>query len=906
MSRIIASTEISPPSRPAGQVVNTICPYCGTGCGVRAQLTDQAQQPLLIAGDEQHPTNYGRLCSKGSNLDQTMDLAARLLYPEVDGERQDWDSALTIAAGRIRQIIDQHGPDAFAIYCSGQLLTEDYYVANKLMKGFIGSANIDTNSRLCMSSTVAGHKRAFGSDTVPGCYEDLDDAELVVLSGSNTAWCHPILFQRIRAAKEANPDRRVVVIDPRRTATCDIADLHLALKPGSDGYLFNGLLCYLAEQGRLDHEFIANHTHGLDDALRAAAQTCGSIEAVASHCQLEVEAVTTFYRWFAETEKTVTTFSQGINQSSSGTDKVNSLINCHLATGRIGKAGMGPLSFTGQPNAMGGREVGGLANQLAAHLELDNPQHRELVSRFWKAPRLATQAGLKAVELFRAIETGQVKGVWIMATNPVDSLPDADRVRDALAGCELVIQSDCMKETDTGPLAHIRFPALGWGEKDGTVTNSERCISRQRAIYPRSGEAHADWWIISQLARKLGFEQGFDYQQVADIFREHAQLSAFENHPQGVLRDFNLAGLADLDSEAYEQLQPVQWPVLGSTEPPMTGAYQGTPRLFGDGRFFTADGRARIIAVAPQLPSNSTSSTYPLVLNTGRIRDQWHTMTRTGLSARLSAHLPEPFVEVNPADAARYQLEEGAIARLQSQWGKMLARVRITDSIGRRQLFVPMHWTAQFASQGRMGPLVNPVVDPLSGQPESKHTPASISPYPGQWYGFVLSRTRLELEFEYQVRATGQDFHRYELADSRQPADWQQLRQIIGGEGELLEYSDAAQGRYRAARIDDGRLQAVLVIASTPSLPQRDWLGSLFEKTSLDEAERRQLLSGRPPAGGADSGPVVCACFGVGRNTIIKAVAEQQLETAEAIGCALKAGTNCGSCIPELRQLLAR
>ncbi|MCW8886216.1 MAG: molybdopterin-dependent oxidoreductase, partial [Motiliproteus sp.] len=420
------------------RTVDTICAYCGTGCGIKAEVSEDL---LEVQGHEQHPTNFGRLCSKGSNLNETMDSDARLLYPEVDGARVSWDSALESTATRIRKIIDEHGPDAFAIYCSGQLLTEDYYVANKLMKGFIGSANIDTNSRLCMSSTVAGHKRAFGSDTVPGCYEDLDHAELVILTGSNTAWCHPILFQRIKAAKEAHPGRKTVVIDPRRTATCDIADLHLPLKPGSDAYLFNGLLAYLAEHGAVNTSFVDSYCNGFDQALAEAKASCGSVALVAEHCGLTVDTVDTFYRWFLETEKTVTTFSQGINQSSSGSDKVNALINCHLATGRIGKPGMSPLSFTGQPNAMGGREVGGLANQLAGHMELDNEQHRDLVGRFWQTDNLAPEAGLKAVELFQAVDEGKVKAVWIIATNPVDSLPDADSVRDALESCELVIQS---------------------------------------------------------------------------------------------------------------------------------------------------------------------------------------------------------------------------------------------------------------------------------------------------------------------------------------------------------------------------------------------------------------------------------------------------------------------------------
>ncbi|MFT5722463.1 MAG: assimilatory nitrate reductase catalytic subunit [Motiliproteus sp.] len=928
------------PSTPGNPrcAIKTTCPYCGTGCGVTVNVSSktvstesistesastQSAPQLSLSGDDDHPTNSGKLCSKGINLLETLDPAARLLYPQLNGQRVSWDTALDSAASQIRSIIDQHGPDAFAIYCSGQLLTEDYYVANKLMKGFIGSANIDTNSRLCMSSAVAGHKRAFGSDTVPGCYDDLDQAELMVLTGSNLAWCHPILFQRIRTAKErtakeraatehvakaGTPLHRLVVIDPRRTATCDLADLHLALKPGSDATLFNGLLVYLADHQQLDRAFIDQHCGDFEAALDQARSSAPDSASVARSCELDVEAVETFYRWFGETPKAVTAFSQGINQSSSGTDKVNAIINVHLATGRIGKPGMGPFSITGQPNAMGGREVGGLANQLAAHLELNDPQHRDLVGRFWHSDQVASHPGHKAVDLFRAIESGKVKAVWILATNPVDSLPDADRVRAALEQCPLVIHSDCMAATDTGALAHIRLPASGWGERDGTVTNAERCISRQRAISPASGEARPDWWALSQLGQRLGFKNDFDYQAPWQIFREHARLSAFENHPGGIRRAFNLAALAEIDADGYEALAPTCWPIMTQSA---EGVPEGTARLFGDGQFFTPDGRAQFVAIRPRGPINATDASYPLVLNTGRIRDQWHTMTRTGLSPRLSAHRPEPLVEIHPAEAAQLALSEGAIARIESRWGAMLARVQITDSIGCGQLFVPMHWTAQFSTLGRMGPLVNPEVDPLSGQPESKQTPVRISPFAARWHGFLLSREPLPpiapSLCAYQVRATGAGFHRYELADTAPMADWPlQARLWLGqGEqGEWLEMSDPDRGVYRSALVLEGRLQAVLVTGASPQLPEREWLGSLFRQARLDERDRRGLLSARPPSGAASAGPIVCACFGVGRNRILKAIREQGLDSAEALGCVLKAGTNCGSCVPELRQLL--
>jgi assimilatory nitrate reductase catalytic subunit len=506
--------------------VRTTCPYCGVGCGVNAQVGQDGA--LSIAGDAAHPASQGRLCVKGAALGETVGLQGRLLAPmlrEEGGLRAaSWDEALDKVAGGFARIIAEHGPDAVALYVSGQLLTEDYYVANKFMKGYVGSANIDTNSRLCMSAAVAGHKRAFGEDLVPGCYEDFEVADLVVLVGSNAAWCHPTLYQRLARAKEARPQMQVVVIDPRRTATCDLADLHLAIKPGTDVWLFNGLLAYLATKVA-NADFVIRHTDGLADALDAAGQG-GSLLDVARACRLDPHQLLQFYELFARTDKVVTAFTMGVNQSSSGADKVNSIINCHLVTGRIGQPGMGPFSLTGQPNAMGGREVGGLANMLAAHMELENADERAALKTFWDAPRMADKPGLKAVDLFRAIEEGTIKAVWIMATNPLVSMPDADQARRALAKCELVVASDIVEGTDTNGLAHVLLPALGWGEKDGTVTNSERCISRQRAFLATPGAARADWDIVCDVARRMGYA-GFDFTAPHQIFDEHARLSAW-------------------------------------------------------------------------------------------------------------------------------------------------------------------------------------------------------------------------------------------------------------------------------------------------------------------------------------------------------------------------------------------
>ncbi|CAG9164643.1 nitrate reductase [Cupriavidus pinatubonensis] len=879
----------------------TTCPYCGVGCGVRA--TVRADGQVEIAGDAEHPSNRGRLCVKGSALGETVDLQGRLLHPKVrreDGtlEQVSWDHALDTVARGFSRIVRDHGPDAVALYVSGQLLTEDYYVANKLMKGFIGTANIDTNSRLCMSSAVAGHKRAFGEDLVPGNYEDLELADLVVLVGSNTAWCHPILFQRLSKAKEARPEMKIVAIDPRRTATCELADLHLPVRAGTDVWLFNGLLSYLAREGKADTAFVAASTAGLDDALQATVD-CSDPKAVARACKLDVEDVLAFYRLFADTEKVVTAFSQGVNQSSAGTDKVNSIINCHLLTGRIGRAGMGPFSLTGQPNAMGGREVGGLANMLAAHMELANPLHREIVQDLWQSPVMADQAGLKAVDLFNAIEQGRVKAVWVIATNPVVSLPDADQVRRALAKCELVVSSDIIERTDTNDAAHVLLPALGWGEKDGTVTNSERRISRQRAFLPAPGEARADWLVLCDVAQRMGF-RGFDYAGPHEIFDEHARLSAWRNDEAP--RAFDIGGMAGMDKDSYDTFEPLQWPVVA-------GSAAGTRRLFENGRYAHPDGLARFVATRTRAPAHAPDDDYPLILNTGRVRDQWHTMTRTGKSARLADHLPEPFVDMHPQDALLCGVGEGKLARVATRWGAMVARVRHGGGIPRGSVFVPIHWNGQFSSDARVGALVNPVVDPVSGEPEFKHTPVSVEPFGVNWHGFVLSRRELPADtLTYWTRVQGKRFQRYEFAGREAIVDraaWaRSLLGVTDPEADWLEYEDRSAGTYHAGYVVNDRLEACVYVATRPELPSRSWLAELFGRDRLEDADRIGLLMGQPIEKGTDAGPTVCSCFGVGRNTICDAVRKHGLTTPAEITACVKAGGNCGSCVPELKKLL--
>ncbi len=880
--------------------VKSTCAYCGVGCGIIASK-DEAQK-IRVEGDPNHPANLGRLCVKGAALADTLDLEGRLLHPEIDHQPVDWDTALAKVAGDFKDVIETHGPDAVAFYVSGQLLTEDYYVANKLMKGFIGSANIDTNSRLCMSSSVAGHKRAFGSDTVPGCYEDIEQADLVVLTGSNMAWCHPVLYQRLATAKEANPLMKVVVIDPRRTASSDIADLHLAIKPGADAILFNGLLTHLDRQNKIDVEFASNHCDGLDKALVAAERSAPNAGAVGKACGLSLSDINEFYELFEVCEKSVTLYSQGINQSSSGTDKVNAILNCHLATGRIGRPGMGPFSLTGQPNAMGGREVGGLANQLAAHMEITNPDHRDLVARFWGAPDIADKPGLAAIELFEAVEAGKVKAIWIMGTNPAVSLPDNSSVRGALEKCELVVVSDCERNTDTAAYADVLLPALAWGEKNGTVTNSERRISRQRAFLPAPGEARPDWWIISEVARRLGYEAEFNYESSADIFREHAALSGFENDGR---RDFEISGYADLDLAAYDKMQPRQWPV--TKERP-----QGTPRLFADGGFYRSGEKAALLPVDPQAPVHAPDVDFPLILNTGRIRDHWHTMTRTGKSARLSAQSIEPFAEIHPQDATRFEVSDGALARLETSWGNMIARVKVTTDQQPGSIFVPMHWNNQFASHGLADALVNPVTDPISLQPELKHTPVRIAPFEASWHAFVLTRDRLDVSSlaniaTYWVAARGQGFWHYELAGEQIISKTDLIDSLFSVpaiEGNRIEFEDTARGSYRGAHLIDDRLENCLFVSSSPNLPARDWLKALFTEAPITEPNRASLLMGVPPAGQKEAGTTVCACFGIGINTIINAITDESLTSVEEIGAALSAGTNCGSCVPELKNIL--
>ncbi len=871
-------------------MTRTTCPYCGVGCGV-------AVADGILRGDEAHPANFGRLCSKGAALKDTLALPDRLTTPTLHGKAASWDEALGHVAAEFLRIRAEHGPDAIAFYVSGQFLTEDYYVANKLMKGFIGSANIDTNSRLCMASSVAGHVRAFGEDVVPGCYDDLEEADLVIQVGSNMAWCHPVLYQRMMAAREKR-GTKVINIDPRRTTTAETADLHLALAPGSDVVLWCGLLAYLDNEGVLDREWTARHVSDLEETLESAHAAAPSIGFVAAAAQLNPDDVRAFYDMFARTERVVTLYSQGVNQSVTGTDKVNAILNCHLATARIGRPGMGPFSLTGQPNAMGGREVGGLANQLAAHMTFAKDDI-DRVRRFWKAPAIADKPGLKAVDMFEAIHDGRIKAVWIAATNPADSMPRASRVREALEKCPLVVVADAWP-TDTTRLADVVLPAAGWAEKDGTVTNSERCISRQRAFRAAPGIARPDWWMFAEVARRMGWGDAFAYQAPAEIFREHAALSAFENHGA---RLFDLGGLCDLDDGGYDTMPPIQWPV--------TRHGRGGPRLFARGGFSTPDRKARMIPL--RLRAEEGSDKFPLTLNTGRVRDQWHTMTRTGRVANLMSHISSPSLALHPRDAALRGIMDRGLVRITSADATVVMRASVDEGVRPGDAFAPMHWTDQFSSSGPIDKLVHALTDPVSGQPDLKGTRVNVAAMIESWRGTLFRLDNGEPGLSDAVwwsMAQTRTGFAFELSGwqplEKEVHSEQVLRRLlkISAEAELVSYSDPRRSVFRYAGFVRGQLAGCVFFAP----PLQDFTGVEQAKSLLGKEvsamDRISLLAGLEAGGAYSASKIVCACFSVSEAAIAGAIAEQGCRSPAEIGRALKAGTNCGSCIPEIKKLL--
>lgn len=842
--------------------IRTTCAYCGVGCGIVAETG--SGRTLEITGDTDHPANFGSLCSKGTHLGETVGLDGRLLHPMVGGQQASWDNALDEVASRMRETIAKHGPDSVAFYVSGQLLTEDYYVANKLAKGFIGTGNIDTNSRLCMASAVAAHNRAFGEDIVPCTYEDLDDADLILLVGSNTAWCHPVIWQRIEKARE-DRGTRLVVIDPRRTETAERADLHIPLAPDGDIALFNALLARLAESGSLDTDFIRERCE----------VPGGFLENLSAEHGIDPAIFNQFADWVAATPRMVTLFSQGANQSVSGTDKGNAIINFHLATGRINRPGAGPFSITGQPNAMGGREVGGLANTLACHLGFST-EERDAVADFWNSDRVCSGPGHKAVDLFRAVHDGRVKLLWVMATNPAVSMPDAGFVREALAKCETLVVSDVMADTDTGRFADVLLPALAWGEKDGTVTGSDRLISRQRALFAPPGEARADWQILSDVAARLGYGEQFAFAQPADVFREYAAMTGIAA-PFGKVLD--LTKWAECSAQDYAAMPTLRW---GGRHPLKT-------------RFPTDSGKAKLIVVQPLEPAMRDPK-LPLRFNTGRYRDQWHTMTRTGLSAKLAHHRREPLVEVHPEDASHHDLAHGGLARVSTAYGSSVYRVEVTDAQRVGDIFAPMHWTDVTSGGGRTGRLAQPLVDPVSGQPGFKDTPARIEPVSPSWRAFLVSRDPIVLDEMYWVRSRIEGGWLTELAGlgtidiaSFLPA------------GQQSEVADVARGMRRIAVSDvDEGLIAALFMTRGGELPAREWIAA---QLGTDGAQLSEWLAGRPAAPQPDRGPLVCVCHDIGEQQVLEAMNGGATNVTK-VGECTRAGTNCGSCRPIIARMI--
>ncbi|MEO0464422.1 MAG: molybdopterin-dependent oxidoreductase [Pseudomonadota bacterium] len=841
--------------------IKTTCAYCGVGCGITATVT--GARSVEIGGDRHHPANHGALCSKGTHLGETVGLEGRLLHPRIAERRVGWDEATAEVATRMQACIEQHGPDSVAFYVSGQLLTEDYYVANKLMKGFVGSGNIDTNSRLCMASAVAAHNRAFGEDIVPCTYEDLDHADVILLVGSNTAWCHPVIWQRIERAREAN-GTKLVVIDPRRTETAERADLHIAVAPDGDVVLFDALLA----------------TQDVDRAAVEAA--CDVPEGFWERPQVDhgvdPDTFATLAGMVAGADRLLTVFSQGANQSRCGTDKGNAIINLHLATGHINRRGAGPFSITGQPNAMGGREVGGLANMLACHLGFAESE-RASVARFWQTDRLAAGPGLKAVDLFEAMHHGEIRFVWVMATNPAVSMPNAARVREALAKCETVVVSDVLEDTDTARLAHIRLPALGWGEKDGTVTNSDRTISRQRALFDAPGQARADWRIIVDVARAMGFGAAFDFPTQASVFREYAAMTALSIEHG---RKLDITRLAKVSDAEYEALEPLRW---GGEHPLHSGAS-------------TPSGKPRIIRLDVP-PRRAASLDFPMRLNTGRYRDQWHTMTRTGYSARLAHHRREPLVEVNPRDAQAIGLAEGDLCKVATQRGSSLYRATLSEGQARGALFVPMHWTDITASPatGRTGKLASADTDPISGQPGFKDAAASIGRVAPVWRGFLVSREALDVSTcDYAVRSRVAGGWLYELAGLSDIAPTDLLPQGVVSE---VAYPSKGMQRFAVCE-EDTALSAALFVTKAGDLPPRDWVAAQLGQEVNDPMA---LLAGRPRIVAPDRGAIVCVCHDVGALEIEATIAKGA-GTVAAVGAGCRAGTNCGSCRPELARML--
>ena len=889
--------------------IRSTCCYCGVGCGVLIE-TD-GRKVIGIQGDPQHPANFGRLCTKGMTLPLTASTEGRLTQPLLRHHREEkrqpvsWDSALDHVADQFARIIAEHGPDAVAFYLSGQLLTEDYYVFNKLAKGLIGTANIDTNSRLCMSSAVTGYKKAFGVDGPPCSYEDLELADTVLFAGSNMAYAHPVLFRRLEAAKAARPQTRWIVIDPRRTDTAALADLHLQIQPGTDVALFNGMLHYLIWEDRLDHELIAQHTEGFADLRKLvreytpkmAAEICGILEA----------DLVTAAEWFADAQGTLSLYCMGLNQSSHGTDKNLALINLHLATGQLGRPGAGPFSLTGQPNAMGGREVGGLSTMLASHRDLENPAHRADLAQVWGIDQsiLPIARGKPAVELFDAIASGEIKAVWIACTNPAHSMPDIGRVRAALEKAELVVLQEVFSDTDTMAFADVVLPATTWGEKEGTVTNTERRISRVRPAVAAVGEAMGDWWIATQFAQKLqarirpNTSALFDFASVESVFNDYRATTTG--------RDLDITGL---DYAVLEE-NPRQWPMPA-------GAEDGTARLYTDHVYQTASGKAQFHAVTYQPVAESVNSRYPFRLLTGRLRDQWHGMSRTGRVPQLFEHVAEARLSMHADDMSRRDLKDGDLVKLESKRGQLIVAVEASRELQSGSVFLPMHWNAQFMQAGGANELTVGAVDPYSFQPELKHAAVRIEKIELPWTCVVVREGNVE-QLLHKLRPLlarcrwaslslmGREHPAIVLrvADHAAPEGWlDEIDDILDFESgpNTLHYRDSRRGVDKVAMwSDDQRLIGLKLAGETVA---QDWLLALMKQGGIWKWPRQWafLPNATPPSGAPGKERTVCNCLGVTESAIKARLA--QGDSLPMLQSRLKCGTSCGSCVPELKRLV--
>jgi assimilatory nitrate reductase catalytic subunit len=889
------------------------CCYCGVGCGVIIESEDG--RITGVRGDPDHPANFGRLCTKGATLHLSAapaTLALRAAYPELreakaePRSRRSWDAALDHAAERFAAAIREHGPDSVAFYVSGQLLTEDYYVFNKLAKGLIGTNNIDTNSRLCMSSAVTGYKMTLGTDAPPCAYEDIATADVLFIAGSNTAWAHPVLFRRIEDAKKANPDLKIIVVDPRRTDTAEAADLFLPILPGSDIALYNAMLHVMLWEGLVDQAYVAAHTEGFE-ALKAIVRDYTPAFA-ADICGVPAEDIVKAAQWFGAAGKaTLSLYCQGLNQSTHGSHNNAALIHLHLATGKIGRPGCGPFSLTGQPNAMGGREAGGMATLLPGHRELANAEHRAEIADLWGVDSVPEAPGLSAIELFDAAHAGKIKALWIACTNPAQSLPEADKVREALARCDFVVVQEAYADTDTAEFADLLLPASSWGEKEGTVTNSERRISRVRAASAAPGEARADWDIGADFARRLGLALG-KAQQAAAMFPYVRPEQVFIDHVETTRgRDLDITGLS------YARLEnqgPQQWPCP-------SGAPGGLTRLYVDGVFPTASGRARFVAVKHQPTAEAIDARYPLRLTTGRLRDQWHGMSRTGTVARLYSHEPEPVLELNAKDMERRQLKDGDLVRTKSRRGAIALRVRASDTLRTGQAFMPMHWGRRFMDSAGANALTIPAFDPYSKQPELKHAAIQVERLSVPWRLSVLKKVgaggtammqTLQPWLSRFTHATltlaGRDdpvvvFNAW--GEPLPPEDLAELDRLLGLDDAMtLRFDDVRRDIHKRALIQDGELVAVRLAGETAAA---GWLKDMMTAGAPLEPVRRWLLAplAEPPAGGSSRGRIVCNCFDV---------SEAEIVADYRAGCDLAAlqqkrqcGTSCGSCLPELKRL---